>query len=280
MEIFISGYGSSKVDADRFTDVEDELIESWIATHGVKLTSSGLESLPVVGELTGLSLPMNSGEKSSIKLPVGLTVIFGRTNTGKSLLVDHLSTKLNVPIVRFCEPELPALLNPHKVIKKIEEFLESDSKIFLLDSLRFWIFRDKTDSSALKGGINSGLFIDLTALSLVAAYHDKSIVAVINPMTDDATVLEMMAHNTEGSTAAVIQTRSPGEFSFVARTFDNLRTKVNYAFQLPDRRDQGLGQDHKFDERLDDLAFDGREINVMAERWNRMISKQKLKVQG
>lgn len=273
-QVFISGYGSEEIKPNGITVVGDIDIGSWIEKHRANMSVGGLEKLPINVSISGFTESM-SGEQRKLELPIGVIPVFGRTGSGKSEFINFLSRELNVDIVRFYEPELPVLLNPHEVIRMIEAFLvDESSSVFLLDSLRFWIFRDQSKSSALKGGMNSGLFIDVTALSAVAAYYGKTIVCVINPMSDDDVVIATMAHNLEGSCAGVIQARTYGEISFVGRTHENNRTKVGYTYKPNSKPIVDSESESNSDL---SMTYAGEETPEAVKRWNRIMSRKDLK---
>lgn len=175
-------------------------------------------------------------EPTSIELPSGVTVIFGLTNTGKSELAKRLAKASGAEFIRFHEPELPAIVSTDELFSVIYNFLESERKMLIWDSFRYFVYNFGGDSkrAAGKGGISSAMYSDLTALSLLASMLGKSIVIVINPMTDEEKDVKTIAHALEGSTAGIIQAKGYGKFNLTARTRNSLRNAVAYTFTSED----------------------------------------------
>jgi hypothetical protein len=227
-QVIISGYGSDvHSDVEAVTELIDFDTVAWVKENLTHETRQGLDMLKIGHRVD--NIVTTDGEVTSLGLPIGVTVVFGKSGTGKSHLMEFLANKLGFDIVRFSEPEIPCYLNPNSVIKEIEEFLEDKTRtIFGMDSFRFWVFNSKKRGAAAKGGINTSIYSDLTALSVVASMLNKTILVVLNPMSDDDSVLSTVTQALEGSVSGVIRTRAYGEFSFVARTEENNRKMETY----------------------------------------------------
>ena len=218
----------------------------------------------------------------SLSIPKGVTAIYGMTGSGKSELAKLLHKHTKADFIRFHEPELPALLDYKELFRRIEAFLlDPEREILIIDSFRFFVYNTEGRRAAGKGGISSALYSDLTALSVLASYLNKSIIIVINPMTNDEKEVERIAHVLEGSLSAVMQARKYGSFKMTARTKASLRTGVLYTFAST--QDDAFGsketEDCSDDEQSQEVfELDSKEIghkkpstSLIASAWQRLL---------
>lgn len=174
-----------------------------------------------------------------IDLPYGLVVVFGRTSSGKSELLKYLITQLRkkeqVTFIRFKEPELPTMIDPYLLSARIREIAVGPIAIGAIDSFRHQVFSSENGKSAAgKGGINTGIYEDLTNLSVILARRKKTLIAIINPSTDDDSA-DIMAKGIEGAVAGMFIAKGYQRTTYVARTIDNNRDPVDLDYMGVDR---------------------------------------------
>lgn len=171
----------------------------------------------------------DGGTETSIELAYGLTAIFGVSNSGKSELSKYLAYQLNLPVFRFSEPEIPSVMEPHILVSEIERFLKSEDPVMIIDSFRFFIYNTAQKSAAGKGGVNTKLYSDLTALSVAAAFRKKVIIVVLNPMSDDDSS-EIVFKALEGSIAGLFRAKSYGSCQYASRASSSMRNAVSLTY--------------------------------------------------
>lgn len=171
----------------------------------------------------------DGGSETNVELAYGVTAIFGVSNSGKSELSKYLAYQLNVPVFRFSEPEIPSVMEPHILISEIEKFLQSEEQVMIIDSFRFFIYNTAQKSAAGKGGVNTKLYSDLTALSVTAAFRRKSIIVVLNPMSDDDSS-EIVFKALEGSISGLFKAKDYGNCQYASRVSSSMRNFVSLAY--------------------------------------------------
>jgi hypothetical protein len=214
-------------------------------------------------------------EPCDFELPSGVTAIYGLTSSGKSELAKRISARVGGTFVRFHEPELPAITEYTELFKIIEGFLSSEDKILVIDSLRYMVYNTGEKRAAGKGGVTPGLYSDLTALSILASLVGKSIIVVINPMTDVDNDVKTIAHAIEGSVAGIIRSRSFGNFSVTARTLANRREAENFTFHADDSmsgEETKIGKGSNFS--IDEDGEKGGVQLVSAATFNRLFERK------
>lgn len=183
--------------------------------------------------------------KHHLDLPPGVTIVLGRAGTGKSALTLGRMTlgegNEHVCYIRHGEPVDPfflaaspivapsttdeaangvylSLTEPwlaHKLSQLLLDGPAAGIEVVIIDSLRYLVFG--ASGATGKGGVNLSLFTDLSALDVAAAAAGLAVVVVVNPMTDDPAGYEFMREAAVGSVAAVIDMKSPTEFSMTSR---------------------------------------------------------------
>lgn len=237
--VIIGGYTRERGVIDQYGYTRDDVAGLVAAQNGIPFEIDSGHFVKLLDE---------TGAAKEIELPFGLTVVFGVSNSGKSELIKVLSSQLKIPVLRFQEPELPTMMEPHALIQEIENFLLSpDQTVMAIDSFRFVVYNSASKSAAGKGGVNTGLYSDLTALSVSAAYRKKCILVVINPMSDDSSS-EIVAKAIEGSVAGLFVADGYGSCSYRARTSSSMRTKKQYSYVVRDK-------DGSFTKGATDLVF-------------------------
>lgn len=175
-----------------------------------------------------------------VELPLGMLCIVGPSNSGKTTIIRELASQLNEDVIRFHEPEYPALLSPKLLIKEINDFIFQDisdskfRKVMLIDSFKFFAYNSDSHSAAISGGVSTSLFTDLTNLSLLAATFGKTIIVVLNFIAEDDRSRGNILNGLIGSTGGYISTGSRGikgdkfRFTYEARTNQSKRTEHPY----------------------------------------------------
>lgn len=138
-----------------------------------------------------------------IELPIGVTLLLGRSGSGKTRLAfEHVfcSNKDDIGSVVYIkafepgnEMSMIAAGGTSIRIPSLEidlaldmmQFLTSPtSSLLIIDSLRY-LFYSSSGGGTGKGGVNMGLFMTLTHLDKIATDAGKHIVVVVNPLSDD-----------------------------------------------------------------------------------------------
>lgn len=225
--VILGGYGSSEAKERAFSLSVGHLED------GMETFSPDVESLD--SPITVPFIDSDSGKPKEVTLPYGVVAVFGSTGSGKTSLLKYLHNYTKGEYVRFMEPELPAMTNPHLLMDRIERFLKDHSlSVLEIDSIRFMIYNPKKKSAAGKGGVSTGIYGDLTALSIVAAKLRKTIIVVVNPTTDDDAA-DIMARGIEGSISGIFVAQRYGACKFTARTDDNMRVPRRYDYTPGDK---------------------------------------------
>lgn len=233
--VVIGGYPDDPNYGAAFTITVDDPALSELEDY--PLESDALDSNVTVEFVDG-----DSNETKTLVLPYGVVVVFGQTRSGKSELLKYILKQTGGTYVRFMEAETPAMTDPHRFSKAIKKFLQSkDGVVFGGDSFRHLMYASKIKSAAGKGGVNTGIYGDLTALSIVAAQRKKIILAVVNPATDDD-LADVMALGIEGAVSGMFIAKGYGRCKFVARTQDNMRSMRVLSYSPEDKKSAKFGR--------------------------------------
>lgn len=178
------------------------------------------------------------GPRSSIDLPLGVTVVIGKSSTGKTTFVlNYLAAAIHakkagaVHYIKAFEPgsdiDLAKLSYTSvptfevELASTIAHQLTSDSTdVIIVDSLRY-LFYSSSGGATGKGGVNMGLFMDLTFLDNLARRYGKRIVVLVNPMTNDDDSLDFYVEAAVGAVSGVAKLISPGNIKFTNRDSDS-----------------------------------------------------------
>lgn len=166
-------------------------------------------------------------KKRILVLPEGLITIIGPSGTGKTMIAKYIAQELSCEYIRFHEPETPALVSPNLMIAKLEDFIYGPSKAMVVDSFRFFAYNADSKAAAMSGGISASLFSDLTTLSIIAASLGKTIVVVLNFLSQSSNNKDTILNAVQGATSGYISTDSiseVGHFDYALRTDENKRT--------------------------------------------------------
>lgn len=169
-----------------------------------------------------------------LQLPPGVTIIIGRSGSGKTKLALERMTALNENVIyaRHGEPLdqrfVKSLMNePEKsgimllpfevdVANAIAGFLFQDgSDVMIVDSLRYLFYAG--GGATGKGGVNMTLFADISYLDVVANQRGKSLVVIINPLTDDDASYKSIIEAAKGSVSALIDVTSVTNIRYTSR---------------------------------------------------------------
>lgn len=175
--------------------------------------------------------------RHTLQLPPGITILIGKSGAGKTKLALDRINRLNArtSYVRFGEPldkyfvrmldiepaesRVELLQFEVDVAARMASFLFNDTEdVLIVDSLRYLFFA--SGGATGKGGVNMTLFTDLSFLDNVANLRGKSLVLVINPLTDDDQAYKTILEVATGSVSALIDVQSTTAMRFTSRYND------------------------------------------------------------
>lgn len=164
-------------------------------------------------------LTMNGSR--TIELPVGVTLLLGRSGSGKTRLAfEHIfcSNKDSgaVTYVKAFEPgddvamatvggsaiRIPAL-EIDLALDVMQFVVSAQTELLIIDSLRY-LFYSSSGGGTGKGGVNMGLFMTLTHLDKVATDAGKRIIVVVNPLSDDEAAFSAYVEAGVGAVSGMI----------------------------------------------------------------------------
>lgn len=225
---FYASYGSFK---GALIGIKDDLMIA------LKLKKKSRDEILRLEEFNGVELPMfaENGELSLTKIVTGCIGIHGFTGTAKTLLAEYIYRSLEDDAVyyRFFEPNLPCITDPAVMIDTIEDFIRSPYKVMIADSFRYLLFNQNKKSPAVKTGTSGVLFTDLTALNNVMQAFGKTLIFVINPLSNSTEDSDRLYTQISSSVAGMIKTISPGMASYESRHSSSQRTVHTLFYPLP-----------------------------------------------
>lgn len=199
---------------------------------------------------TQVSHRVNISNRLDLDLPPGVTIVIGRSGSGKTkFTLNTLTLKNdNVMYVRHGEPldhrfVMHMNTNPERkgislldfevdVAARIASFLfEEGSDVLVIDSLRYLFYAG--GGATGKGGVNMTLFADISYLDVVASRRGKSLVVVINPLTDDDDSYRSIIEAAKGSVSGLIDMLSPSSFRYTSRYAE----REFKSFSIPEERE-------------------------------------------
>lgn len=257
-EVAFGGYTHTGYDETATSKYNGSLSE-WVEEK----TTEGLQFHPltqsfepkITGKLEAIRKGSNGNEKYFIDIPAGVITLIGGTGVGKSQLAARMALLLEGEFIRFGEPEVPSIHDPVIGIKHVHTFLNSpkENKFLVWDSLRYFTYLDTKKASIGSGGINNGLYMDLTALNSLCIMAGKTIFLVVNPLVSDKDKVESFSSNLESSVVGSFRISAYGMFTFVARTNQNLRTPISLEFDMSEDRLGSVGRAEKAISKKGDL---------------------------
>lgn len=160
-------------------------------------------SIPTISEIINSSIDLKLKGGASIRLDAGITAILAQTQWGKTTFASRdlvpsifkaleLDQNPTIDYISFLEPLEDLIFDDAQVQVKVAQshseffrnmadFLLSDQRVCVVDSLRSFIYDNSVGGTAA-GGMDAYLPVQLTALSNVAAILGKHIIVTINPM--------------------------------------------------------------------------------------------------
>lgn len=185
-------------------------------------------------QLVDITNEISLAPRFKLQLPPGVTIIIGRSGSGKTKLALERMTALNESVIyaRHGEPLdqrfVKALMNNPEasgimllpfevdVANAIAGFLFQDgSDVMIIDSLRYLFYAG--GGATGKGGVNMTLFADISYLDVVANQRGKSLVVIINPLTDDDSSYKSIIEAAKGSVSALIDVISTTSIRYTSR---------------------------------------------------------------
>lgn len=198
--------------------------------------------------VTEVSHTVELGQGATAVLPLGVTVVLGKSGSGKTRLTFNrmLGERLrahgtDMRYYRVFEPQGGVALDEDRFGVFAREFdfeaafaqqladdlLSDETRVLIVDSLRY-LFYSSSSGATGKGGVNMGLFADLTALDVVASRLGKAIVVVVNPLTDDPDAFSFYEEAAIGAVSGVLVCETPR----VARLTTRLGDRAFRALKL------------------------------------------------
>lgn len=186
-------------------------------------------------------------EEASFCLIDGVTALYGKMKTAKSLLVHYLrmmmvNDEFDTEYERIGEPEFPAIIDPMDGIFCLQDFLNSKgkykrAKVLLYDSMRQHHFLKSEVGSTGSGGVNNSIYLDFTDLNQLAMAAGKIIITVINPMSSSdgktgTSKSDGVAESLESSVTGFINALRPGVFTYNARSIKSGRMDKQFDFPI------------------------------------------------
>lgn len=207
---------------------------------------------PELAQLNNLTNTVRLTSQSSIELPPGVTIIIGKSGSGKTkLAMAHMTVpNENVAYLRYGEPLdkrfVDAMMSVEQngkvvasgmslcnfevdVANAIANFMVGDgTDVLIVDSLRSLFY--SSGGATGKGGVNMSLFAQISFLDVIVGQRGKSLVLVINPLTDDQASYDAILEVAKGSVSALIDVKSPTSIRFTSRYED----RDYKSYQLPE----------------------------------------------
>lgn len=192
---------------------------------------------PVSTPIKGLqfSLPINVPDLEDLPaLPLGLTIITGRTGAGKSKFVKALARQMDLRRVIAIEPHDSAFET-----RDVQTFSSVDGALAdvilaayrtpgvlqVIDSLRAPLF--ETSGAAGSKGLSMPFFTQVTKVSNCLALAGITIMATINPMDDDPEYVKGFLSKLSASVPAMFTVDSFSESGEIERFGGTLQMRPN-----------------------------------------------------
>jgi len=165
-----------------------------------KFSSIEESSIVPVKDRTG-SAKITLGDRT-LSLESDLLVVLGLTGSGKSTLGKDIASQLgeSITLLNFVETVDPGeimITDPNVLLDKIRTWLMDDDgpMVMEVDSFRYFVYINNTKANTGKGGINMGLFTDLTSLQYIAQQRGKVLIITLNPGELEEEAYESLANN-------------------------------------------------------------------------------------
>lgn len=202
-----------------------------------------------------IDVRLGRGKTDTIKLYPGVTVIMGKAGSGKTLTAyDHIFRSLIAKYgkdfahyTKIFEPGESERFDAGSTSEPVFEaefaatlahhLLNTTTRVYIVDSFRYLFYGSGTGATG-KGGVNMSLFMDLTHLDTVARKFGKSIVVLVNPMTDDDTAFDFYIEAAVGAVSSVLIMKSYDEAKFSSRDSGN-RSFFNIKISEPQLTKRG-----------------------------------------
>lgn len=149
----------------------------------------------------------------------GVTVVIGKTETGKTGIMSRMAKENGVMPFDFGEPYGYAETRPMKLLKYMHQHMQEDhgQKLILIDSFKYFVYSGGGGARS-KGGVNVEFMQQLTDLSVAAIRAGVAIVAVINLQSDDAEVITTFREAAVSSIVGLIETRKQADAVYRMRS--------------------------------------------------------------
>lgn len=151
-------------------------------------------------------------------LLTGVTAIVGKSETGKTALIDAISRQNGVEVFSFGEPYGYAETRPMKLLSYMHERMDKqEHKLLLIDSFKYFVYTGG-NAARSKGGINVELMQQLTDLSVAAIRSGTAVVVIINLQSDDVEVITTFREAAVSSIVGLVETVRSSDATYRFRT--------------------------------------------------------------
>jgi len=192
----------------------------------------------VQGKVEPIEVQLGRGKADTIKLYPGVTVIMGKAGSGKTLtaydrIFRSLIAKYGKAFAHYTkifEPGESERFDAGSTSEPVFEaefaatlahhLLSDTTRVYIVDSFRY-LFYGSGSGATGKGGVNMSLFMDLTHLDTVARKLGKTLVILVNPMTDDDTAFDFYVEAAVGAVSSVLIMKAYNEARFSSRDSEN-----------------------------------------------------------
>lgn len=138
-------------------------------------------------------------DDSLLEICNGVTLITGLSNVGKSTLIREFEAQLSCKVITYGEPIVTSLNSAEALGEYIGDFLMDEKQnILIVDSITEFLFASGNEA-ATTGGLSTNLLIDLNKISNLAARQGKSLILVLNLLSQkDNSVVDALQGRVHG----------------------------------------------------------------------------------
>lgn len=202
-------------------DTQDQTAKPLLMSSGVNRALFGemiqdlqQKMLPWGKQTAEVHLNSDRGKSAKLRMAAGVHVVLGPASSGKTALtraIEASQPRVSERLVYLEPPEISTLRSNQIVLASEADLARAlamalvrrSTQLILVDSYRAFFYAPSTGGTGA-GGVNMGLFANMTMLDIVARAIGKIVIVVVNPLTNDADKLSFYAEAVEGSVEGVI----------------------------------------------------------------------------